>query len=589
MNRPLALPFVFAGSIAIAVFVSFCISGSAHARGLQRPYQSARTTLHDLRWTVFGLQDAVSDARHGESDKIKKQAIRQAKRRLQNARDEAARLSSILADQRAKHKQAAEAKAARRAGKEPKPFIEPEIGTYSLAVLENQLKRQNEWLDRAANELDQIAGADQVDPMAIDDRGSDADAETTGDQPVSLAPPEATSPQSNSSPLRVRVEAMADELELARRWAREQYHRDGLYRKLRDAFTRHGATNRHGWVGAWADGIWLHGYGDVGGGHYAPLHEAIRDFRGHLDRTDSPGERERAYTRYLAGVMRIWRRDTQQRYAVMERIIDNRGHIGAAMEADDKATSTRLFALEKPLYEELSRPFPLDVKKFVPWSESVADAERELADEARSSRDGTTIPADRARRLLDDLRPALDAHVLPTVWVDQLLQDPPRIAFDADKLKDHQATGLYVPSDDTIYVDPRVDIDKMSDEDRANLLHEAFHAWYDGVPYWWDLWLSEADEEAVAGFLESRFSGQSLSGGIHRAVAEAGQHAAAPQDAVRAILKVDEFLDGSLLGQGFSNDKDRREFDLLMTDIYKDAQDELAQLQSRTESEKDPQ
>ena len=138
-----------------------------------------------------------------------------------------------------------------------------------------------------------------------------------------------------------------------------------------------------------------------------------------------------------------------------------------------------------------------------------------------------------------------------------------------------------MPAEDTIYLDPQVDIDNLSEEDRANLLHEAFHAWYDGVPYWWDLWLSEAEEEAVAGFLESRFSGQSLSGGVHRAVAEAAQHAAKPQDALRAILEVDDYLNGSLLGDGFKNDKDRREFELLKNDIYQDAADELAVVESK--------
>ena len=324
-------------------------------------------------------------------------------------------------------------------------------------------------------------------------------------------------------------------------------------------------------------------WGGIGGGRHESLIDSLEGFIEHVEHAESVGVSESDYLRYLAGSMKIWRRYHERQISLLEQIIDNWGHAGAAGEAGDEQLAERLEGIEKELRAEYDRPFPLDVKPLNEWQKSLQRSWRELKEHRQSNRDGSTLTEKQTVRLLKDMRDKLAARGLPAAWVDQLLKTLPRIRFDRKTLTDRESEAAYFQHGNDIVLDPEVDVDKMTDDQMATLVHEAFHAWHDMVPYWWDLWLSEAEEEAVAGYMESRFKGDSFTNSVVRAIVEADDddRGGTIQTALDALIEMDQRFGGKLLAGALSDETDRGQWKIVREKIYPKAKTELDEFENR--------
>jgi hypothetical protein len=173
--------------------------------------------------------------------------------------------------------------------------------------------------------------------------------------------------------------------------------------------------------------------------------------------------------------------------------------------------------------------------------------------------------------VFDRLKASLDAQGLPSAWIDELKNNPPDIRFS--NIGDNQ--GLYQPAwqgpagnglaGDTIHLQPGMNPLRLTDDQISTITHEAWHCWFDFIPTYPMSPVSrfsDAQDEAIGGFLGELVVGNGLSDAVTSAINEAmgeGRGGTA-QNAVDAIKILEDAWDGSFFTKGFVNEKDVRDW-----------------------------
>ncbi len=190
---------------------------------------------------------------------------------------------------------------------------------------------------------------------------------------------------------------------------------------------------------------------------------------------------------------------------------------------------------------------------------------------APSTQEGTILAENHRTSVFDQLKAALDAQSLPSAWIDELKNDPPDIRFS--DIGDNQ--GLYQPAwqgprgnglaGNTIHLKPGLNPLQLTSDQISTITHEAWHCWFDFVPSYPATAVSrfsDAQDEAIGGFIGELVVGNGLSKAVTSAINEAtGENrGGTAQDAVDAIKILEDAWDGSFFTKGFVNEKDVRDW-----------------------------
>jgi hypothetical protein len=167
--------------------------------------------------------------------------------------------------------------------------------------------------------------------------------------------------------------------------------------------------------------------------------------------------------------------------------------------------------------------------------------------------DGMSLTSEETTTLLHEAKDHLASLGQPADWVDALIADPPYVVFQ-DDVGENRAK--YYPASDTLYLESGLDLTDLSARQMAVIIHELWHAWFDFVPTYLPFFgsavgkLSDAQDEAVGGFIEELAAGSSLDNAVVRAVEEAmhDERGGTAQDAILAIMIAEEALKGTFFG-----------------------------------------
>ncbi|WP_324283004.1 TonB C-terminal domain-containing protein [Cyanobacterium aponinum UTEX 3222] len=172
-------------------------------------------------------------------------------------------------------------------------------------------------------------------------------------------------------------------------------------------------------------------------------------------------------------------------------------------------------------------------------------------------REGSVLNDNLTNNLLDAIENNLKVKGLPYEWINDLRKSPPRISF-LGKTRMGENQALYQPATnpfglegDTIYLLEGTNILDLSSSEIATITHELWHAWFDFIPtYPFDdaSGFSDAQEEAIGGFIDELADGKNLKDAVSRAITEAEARGGTPQQVIDAILELEKTWRGSFFG-----------------------------------------
>lgn len=179
-------------------------------------------------------------------------------------------------------------------------------------------------------------------------------------------------------------------------------------------------------------------------------------------------------------------------------------------------------------------------------------------------REGSVLNGKLTNNLLDTIKANLKSKGLPFNWIEELRKTPPRITFLSKKrMGDNSAQ--YQPTwqgplgngleGDTVYLLEGTNILNLSSSQIATITHELWHAWFDFIPtYPLDdaSGFSDAQEEAIGGFIDELADGKSLKDAVSRAITEAEGRNGTAKQAIEAIMELEKTWNGSFFGSGLS-------------------------------------
>lgn len=198
-------------------------------------------------------------------------------------------------------------------------------------------------------------------------------------------------------------------------------------------------------------------------------------------------------------------------------------------------------------------------------------------------REGSVLNGNLTNNLLDAIENNLRVKGLPYEWINDLRKSPPPISF-LGKTRMGENQALYQPATnpfglegDTIYLLEGTNILELSSSEIATITHELWHAWFDFIPtYPFDdaSGFSDAQEEAIGGFIDELADGKSLKDAVSRAITEAEAREGTPQQVIDAILELEKTWRGSFFGSDLTGSN--VEAWLILRRLYP----EIAQLES---------
>ncbi|MCC7416018.1 MAG: hypothetical protein IT176_02670 [Acidobacteria bacterium] len=169
---------------------------------------------------------------------------------------------------------------------------------------------------------------------------------------------------------------------------------------------------------------------------------------------------------------------------------------------------------------------------------------------------GETLSAPQVKTLLDKVKAALDAKGMPSNWIDELQAGLPGVKFSGDLGRDNLA--LYWPIWNTVYLKAGMDLNNLTSQQVATIAHEFWHAWFDFIPTWPFgpiSGFSDAQDEAIGGFIDELLGGGNMAAAVGRAISEATgmDRGGTAQQAVDAIIALEGHWDGSFFSNSFPN------------------------------------
>ena len=344
-----------------ALFFAFNVTVLATACAQATPadelYAAGKPLVNDLRSQIFGIRDLVSDSRATSEPQMKEYYRKRAQRLLETARHTAAKLEALITQEETKGEDA------------------DDLAKYTLRVLKQQYEAYTKWLDEAETAVasltsqssppEEEAGgrpADTVDEPPVPDTSDADESSNTNTAETSDFP--TSEDLLRQSRIIMRVEAVLHEIYLEQAHARTAYYREGMGQRMQLAFYRHGATGRHGWIGSWADSLWIHQYGHVSDARYEHFRLAAEKFRAQISHAEKVTPAHLEYADRLVNLLPTWRQDIREQYATLDNIIDLYGQLGAAGEQGNQKWHDRAEAEANRLLEQLRQPSPVKIEPF---------------------------------------------------------------------------------------------------------------------------------------------------------------------------------------------------------------------------------